>query len=103
MALLDHFHEPLAAVRPWQGFHHTWCTEISAYLNERLPAGYISSPNIRYGIEIDIATFEEARSAGAAIAEIPQRTEMTLGADDLAAVAVLEPTQTLELPVASDA
>jgi len=59
MALQDHFHPPLSTRRHWYAFHNAWATYIAADLNHRLPEGYFAEPNVQFGIEIDIATFEE--------------------------------------------
>ncbi len=59
MALHDHFHPPLSKHRHWHGFHNAWATYIAADLNHRLPEGYFAEPNVQFGIEIDVATFEE--------------------------------------------
>jgi Protein of unknown function (DUF4058) len=60
MPLLDHFHPPLSERRHWQSFHHAWATSIATALNRTLPAGYFAEPNVRFGVEIDVAAFEEA-------------------------------------------
>src|SRR5437016_5869229 len=60
MPLLDHFHPPLNLRRHWNAFHHAWATYISSDLNRLLPEGYFAEPNIQFGIEIDVAAFEEA-------------------------------------------
>jgi hypothetical protein len=44
--------------------HHAWCTTLSADLNVRLPAGYVAMPNVQFGIEIDVATFEDRSGRG---------------------------------------
>lgn len=62
MALQDHFHPPLSKHRHWHAFHNAWATYIAADLNHRLPEGYFAEPNVQFGIEIDIATFEEEDS-----------------------------------------
>ncbi len=59
MVLLDHFHPPLSMRHHWQAFHNAWATYISSDLNQRLPQGYFAEPNVQFGIEIDVATFEE--------------------------------------------
>ncbi|MUG98243.1 DUF4058 family protein [Scytonema sp. UIC 10036] len=59
MVLLDHFHPPLSIRRHWHAFHNAWATYISSDLNQRLPQGYFAEPNVQFGIEIDVATFEE--------------------------------------------
>ncbi len=59
MPLLDHFHPPLNQRRHWNAFHHAWATYISSDLNRQLPEGYFAEPNIQFGIEIDVAAFEE--------------------------------------------
>jgi hypothetical protein len=59
VALRDHFRPPLGAQRHWHSFHSAWATAIAAGLNQRLPEGYFAEPNVQFGIEIDVATFEE--------------------------------------------
>jgi hypothetical protein len=57
--LRDHFRPPLGTQRHWHSFHSAWATAIAAGLNQRLPEGYFAEPNAQFGIEIDVATFEE--------------------------------------------
>src|SRR5436190_24104214 len=67
--LLDHFHPPLSERRPWESFHTTWASALADLLNQEiLPAGYIALEQIHAGaaIEIDVATFGDASSAGTA-------------------------------------
>ena len=59
MALLDHFRPPLSISRYWHGFHNAWAAEMASDLNTRLPEGYFAQPNVQFGIEIDVAAFEE--------------------------------------------
>ena len=59
MALMDHFGPPLVTRRHWHAFHNAWSTYLASYLNERLPEGYFAEANVQFGIEIDVATFEE--------------------------------------------
>ncbi len=59
MVLLDHFRPPLNARRHWHSFHNAWATYIAADLNSLLPDGYFAEPNVQFGIEIDVATFDE--------------------------------------------
>ena len=63
MPLLDHFRPPLDGRRNWHGFHNAWATFIAAEFNARLPAGYFAEPNVQFGIEIDVAAFDELRMA----------------------------------------
>jgi hypothetical protein len=60
MALLDHFRPPLAARRDWHGFQSTWACYIAFELNTRLPEGYFAEPNVQFGIEIDVAAFDDS-------------------------------------------
>jgi hypothetical protein len=60
MALYDHFRPPLSVRRHWHAFHNAWATYIASDLNQRLPEGYFAEANVQFGIEIDVATFEEA-------------------------------------------
>ena len=59
MSLLDHFHPPLSIRRHWHSFHNAWATYIASELNRKLPEGYFAEQNVQFGIEIDVATFEE--------------------------------------------
>jgi hypothetical protein len=59
MPLQDHFHPPLSLRRHWHSFHHAWATYISSDLNRLLPEGYFAEPNVQFGIEIDVAAFDE--------------------------------------------
>lgn len=63
MPLLDHFHPPLSVERHWHAFHNTWATFIAAALNKVLPEHYFAEPNVQFGIEIDVATFEHRKSS----------------------------------------
>jgi hypothetical protein len=60
MVLHDHFHPPLSVQRHWHAFHNAWATYLASDLNRRLPDGYFAEPNVQFGIEIDVATFEES-------------------------------------------
>jgi len=68
MPLLDHFRPPLSLRRHWHAFHNAWATYLYSDLNGRLPAGYFAEANVQFGIEIDVATFEEAVPGSARIA-----------------------------------
>ena len=59
MTLRDHFRPPLSTRRHWHAFHNAWATFIASDLNKRLPPGYFAEPNVQFGIEIDVAAFEE--------------------------------------------
>ena len=60
MPLLDHFHPPLSDRRHWHSFHNSWATYLSSALNARLPEGYFAEANVQFGVEVDVAAFEEA-------------------------------------------
>src|SRR5256885_100325 len=64
MALYDHFHPPLSTRRHWHAFHNAWATYLASDLNAALPQGYFAEPNVQFGIEIDVATFEESTASG---------------------------------------
>src|SRR3954470_13166139 len=66
MPLLDHFHPPLSERRHWHSFHNAWATYLSSQLNALLPEGYFAEPNVQFGIEIDVAAFEDATPATSA-------------------------------------
>ena len=59
MPLLDHFHPPLSERRHWHAFHNSWATYLASQLNTLLPEGYFAEANVQYGVEIDVAAFEE--------------------------------------------
>jgi hypothetical protein len=63
MPLLDHFHPPLSERRHWHSFHNSWATYLSSQLNALLPAGYFAEANVQFGVEIDVAAFEEPGTA----------------------------------------
>jgi hypothetical protein len=63
MPLHDHFRGPLASRRHWTAFHGAWATYISEDLNERLLPGYFAEATVRFGIEIDVATWQENGSS----------------------------------------
>lgn len=62
-ALLDHFHPPLSTRRHWHAFHNAWATYLPSDLNSRLPQGFFAEPNVQFGIEIDVATFDESHES----------------------------------------
>jgi hypothetical protein len=71
MPLLDHFHPPLSERRHWHSFHNSWATYLSSQLNSVLPSGYFAEANVQFGVEIDVAAFEESGGAGAPAAWMP--------------------------------
>jgi len=87
MTLRDHFRPPLSLQRHWHAFHNAWATYLAADLNQRLPEGYFAEANVQFGIEIDVAAFEEPRPGPAAVA-----TDWTAPA----------PTQTVPISVITD-
>ncbi|MCE9564559.1 MAG: DUF4058 domain-containing protein [Planctomycetes bacterium] len=64
MPLFDHFRPPLSIRRHWHSFHNSWATDLAADLNKRLPTNYLAEANVRFGIEIDIATYDETSLSG---------------------------------------
>ena len=79
MALRDHFKPPLSVRRHWHAFHNAWATYLASHLNQQLPEGYFAEANVQFGIEIDVAAFEESESTaagmtGAWTAPAPTRT-----------------------------
>ncbi|MGE0881931.1 MAG: DUF4058 family protein [Blastocatellales bacterium] len=66
MPLLDHFHPPLKGHRHWHSFHQAWATTIAFDLNRRLPDGWFAEPNVQFGIEVDVAAFDDAQKTIAA-------------------------------------
>jgi hypothetical protein len=70
MPLQDHFHPPLSSRRHWHAFSSSWATYPAADLNRQLPPGYVAEANVQFGIEIEVATFEEAGREGAGPAAV---------------------------------
>jgi Protein of unknown function (DUF4058) len=68
MPLLDHFAPPLDTGWFWHSFHNVWASAIAAHLNEQLPPNYRATPNVQFGIEIEVAAFEVASAASTGIA-----------------------------------
>jgi hypothetical protein len=87
MTLRDHFRPPLSVRRHWHAFHNAWATYLAADLNQRLPEGYFAEANVQFGIEIDVAAFEEPGPGPAPVA-----TDWTAPA----------PTQTVPISVITD-
>jgi hypothetical protein len=71
MPLLDHFQPPLSERRHWHSFHNSWATYLSSQLNALLPAGYFAEANVQFGVEIDVAAFEESAAGGRAAGWAP--------------------------------
>ncbi len=63
MPLLDHFRPPISERRHWHSFHNSWATYLSSRLNALLPEGYFAEANVQFGVEIDVAAFEESGAA----------------------------------------
>jgi hypothetical protein len=72
MPLKDHFHPPLSQQRHWHAFYNAWAANIAAALNIQLPNEYFAEPNVQFGIEVDVATFEERSHESAGDSSNPQ-------------------------------
>ena len=101
MVLQDHFRPPLSVRRHWHAFHNAWATYISSDLNQRLPEGYFAEANVQFGIEIDVATFEEPGSAS------PHNASTATGIDgppagSSAGWTAPMPTQTVPIAILTD-
>jgi hypothetical protein len=62
MPLLDHFRPPLVDRRDWHSFHHAWAAQLAGDLNDQTPDEFFAEPNVKFGIEIDVGTFEEPQA-----------------------------------------
>src|SRR5690349_1384832 len=71
MPLLDHFHPPLSERRHWHSFPNSWATYLSSQLNALLPAGYFAEANVQFGVEIDVAAFDEPGASPAPAGWVP--------------------------------
>ena len=75
MPLLDHFHPPLSDHRHWHSFHNSWATYLSSQLNSCLPIGYFAEANVQFGVEVDVAAFEEEAASATSIYTPPLPTK----------------------------
>ncbi len=78
MPLRDHFRPPLSVRRHWHSLHNAWATFLASALNQRLPEGYFAEPNVQFGIEIDVGTFEERDGTGVADGWTPSEPTQTI-------------------------
>jgi hypothetical protein len=78
MPLLDHFHPPLSEKRHWHAFHNSWATYLSSQLNSILPAGYFAEANVQFGVEIDVAAFEEQNAGKPPIGWVPPSPQLSI-------------------------
>lgn len=95
MPLLDHFHPPLAPRRHGESFHVNWAGAMADDLNQRLlPEGYFAEEHAQLGarVEIDVATFADEPSGGAA--------GHAVGAATLRSKVWTPPAPTFSLPAA---
>ena len=90
MPLLDHFHPPLSKRRPWSGFHHVWASNIAGDLNSRMPVGFFAQPFAHFGIEVDVATFDDSDEIWQGQSEFDRRWLDTM------------PTATVPFAIATD-
>lgn len=92
--LRDHFHPPLRDERDWHSFHAAWATYIAEDLTPRLPEYFYVQPQAKFGIEIDMAVYEEReRSSGGMVREAIAMTPWTAP----------PPALTAPLPIITDA
>ena len=101
MVLQDHFRPPLSIRRHWHAFHNAWATYISSDLNQRLPEGYFAELNVQFGIEIDVAAFEEA-DLGSSYDATPRADSTSETKGLSAAWTAPAPTQTIPISILSD-
>src|SRR5580704_13844296 len=67
MPLHDHFRPPLSVRRHGHSFPNAWATAMSIDLNACLPERCFAEPNAQFGIEIDVATWEDSPDTGGRI------------------------------------
>jgi hypothetical protein len=78
MMLQDHFRPPLSMRRHWHALLNAWATYIASDLNTKLPEGYFAEANVQFGIEIDVAAFEESQQEFAnetGVIQLPTETQ----------------------------
>ena len=101
MALQDHFRPPLSVRRHWHAFHNAWATYLSADLNQLLPEGYFAEANVQFGIEIDVATFEETGSSSL-YNTVPDNSIDDLPTEGSVGWRIPAPTQTVPITISTD-
>lgn len=101
MGLQDHFQPPLSTRRHWHAFHNAWATYIAADLNQRLPPGYFAEAHVQFGIEIDVATFEEAEVSATSAEASRQPLDASL-INTGGEWSIPAPTQTLAIAMLTD-
>jgi hypothetical protein len=99
MPLLDHFHPPLSTRRKWHSFLHAWATVIAFDLNRQLPPGYFADLTAQFGIEIDVAAFEEEKGDRAPPSWTPPAPTLTVPMTLLTDVVEVEVLSTEAGPV----
>src|SRR5712691_714744 len=90
--LRDHFHPPLQGRRHWESFHSAWATVLATALNQQLPQDWFAEPTASFGIEIDVATWDNSQAStanGTAAGAVPNWSPAP-------------PTLTLDFPIATD-
>lgn len=99
MPLQDHFKPPLSVHRHWHAFHNAWATYIASDLNRKLPEGYFAEPNVQFGIEIDVATFEEAetKNLGKNVAQFPTKRKKWIPSSPTLSIPFNPTTDTVEI------
>jgi hypothetical protein len=78
MPLRDHFRPPLSTRRHWHSLHNAWATFLASALNQTLPKRYFAEPNVQFGIQIDVGTFEERDGEPAAGGWTPSSPALTI-------------------------
>jgi hypothetical protein len=101
MELQDHFRPPLSVRRHWHAFHNAWATYIASQLNQQLPEGYFAEANVQFGIEIDVATFEDAGPGPAHALSSGELADRAPTASSTGWTAPV-PTQTIPLSILTD-
>ena len=96
MPLRDHFHSPLKRLRHWESFHSRWINAIADGIDDLLPEGYVTEPEVHAGvnIEIDVGTFRE-RDSGSVAANGQNGSSTLVGGRG---TAVASPPRTYAVP-----
>ena len=101
MVLQDHFRPPLSLRRHWHAFHNAWATYIASDLNAKLPEGYFAEPNVQFGIELDVAAFEEtlAEFEEAKVIRLPMNQDNWIPSPPSQSLAFLPTTEVVEVSI----
>jgi hypothetical protein len=95
MPLLDHFHNPIAALSPWSSFHGSWVTMLVGSLNRLLLPRYRARGNYHLGRQV-AADVAECRMEDTRLVSAPAGAN---GSGGVAVATWAPPVVTTRVPI----